>query len=281
MSKDQEYSPLMAEDVDNEPGTPTNPPPYKPRRIVERFAALFTQRVLAVLLGLETILLALAVISLTVKRRPSTCFVSAPKDKVLYSPALEAVEHEVKVYNVGFTGDLSPFQIASSPKLDQMWSDLYNFGISRIPKEQAALLPNKTHAIPGDPGYYIAELDVFHNLHCLNKVRMALDPDYYPDWRISTTGNWIETQKNATEHVNHCIDWIRQSIMCSSDTSVVVWQWKEWANTSLVQGNVAHTCRKFEKIQDWAKDRMLLKTYDPTVRIEDDIVVPIFHEDMS
>lgn len=34
-------------------------------------------------------------------------------------------------------------------------------GISRITKDEAARLPNKTHAIPGDDGHYIAELDVF------------------------------------------------------------------------------------------------------------------------
>ena len=45
-------------------------------------------------------------------------------------------------------------------------------GISKISKDQAAKLPNKTHAIPGDEGYYIAELDVFHNLHCLVCLHM-------------------------------------------------------------------------------------------------------------
>ncbi|KAJ7791383.1 hypothetical protein B0H13DRAFT_1521822, partial [Mycena leptocephala] len=172
------------------------------------------------------------------------------------APALEAVEHEVKVYNVGFGSDFSEFQIPSSPALDEMWSDLYNFGVSRITKEEAVRLPNKTHAIPGDDGHYIAALDVFHNLHCLNKVRMALDPDYYPDWRISTTNNWIPSQKNATQQ-SHCLSWLRQSIMCNSDTSVIVWQWDSTLNASVFKGNVAHTCRKFDKVQAWAKDRML------------------------
>ncbi|KAJ7062079.1 hypothetical protein C8F01DRAFT_1284132 [Mycena amicta] len=277
MSNKQEYSPLMADDGESEPSTPL------PQRMgfAGRLTSKLTRSVIGALLAIETVVLVLAIIALSMKRHQPTCFVTPSPQKVLYSPALDAVEHEVRVYNVGFTGDLSPFQIPSSPKLDMLWSDLYNFGISRITKEEAAQLPNKTHAIPGDPGHYIAELDVFHNLHCLNKVRMALDPDYYPDWRMSTSNNWIETQKNATEHVNHCVDWIRQSLMCAGDTSVIVWQWKNWANASLVQGNVAHTCRKFDKIQDWAKDRMLLKTYDPTVRIEDDIVVPVFHNDMS
>lgn len=35
---------------------------------------------------------------------------------------------------------------------------------------EAARLPNKTHAIPGDDVYYIAELDVLHSLHCLVRV---------------------------------------------------------------------------------------------------------------
>jgi hypothetical protein len=69
--------------------------------------------------------------------------------------------------------DRSPFQIPSSPKLDQMWSDLYNCrdllslnsqgtntcakpdGISKITKDEAARLPNKTHAIPGDEDHYV------------------------------------------------------------------------------------------------------------------------------
>jgi len=44
--------------------------------------------------------------------------------------------------------------------------------ILRIPKEQAALLPNRTEPITGDPdGYYIAQVDVFHQLHCLVRSR--------------------------------------------------------------------------------------------------------------
>ena len=37
----------------------------------------------------------------------------------------------------------------------------------KIPRNEAVLLPNKTYPIRDEPGYYIAELDVFHQLHCL------------------------------------------------------------------------------------------------------------------
>ncbi|KAJ7263055.1 hypothetical protein C8J57DRAFT_1334565 [Mycena rebaudengoi] len=269
MSKDQEYSPLIGEasdDVEEESLQKSS------------WTFKISRTLLAGLLAAETLLLAVALYALF--KQKNICTVPLKSNRVLYSPALEAVENQVQVYHVGFPGDLSPFQVPPSPALDQAWSDLYNFGISRITKDQAALLPNKTHAIPGDEGHYIAELDVFHNLHCLNKVRMALDPDYYPDWKISTTNNLIPSQKNATEHVYHCVDWIRQSLMCAGDTSVIVWQWADFAKESIVKGNVAHTCRNFEKLQDWAKERTLLDVYDPSVKIEDDIVVPIFHNEI-
>ncbi|KAF7345303.1 hypothetical protein MSAN_01907000 [Mycena sanguinolenta] len=280
MSKDHEYQPLSNDTRELLDEADVDAPSLQPTGI-RKFSAWIMHHALAVLLVIET--MALVVLVTVLLRRPSQADGGMPlgSQKVLYSPALSAVENEVKVYHLGFPGDLSPFQIPSSPELDLMWSDLYNFGVSRITKEEAARLPNKTHAIPGDPGHYIAELDVFHNLHCLNKVRMALDPDYYPDWRISTSNNHISAQKHATEHISHCIDWLRQSIMCHVDTSVIVWQWDSKANESRVKGNVAHTCRKFDKITEWAKERVLVNTYDPTVRIEDDIVIPVLHQEIS
>ncbi|KAK7062678.1 hypothetical protein VNI00_000166 [Paramarasmius palmivorus] len=188
--------------------------------------------------------------------------------RVLYSPALDAVEPQIKVFNVGFEGDLSPYQIPSSPELDRAWDDLYQFGISRITKEEATQLPNKTQPIPGDEDHYIAELDVFHNLHCLNMVRKALDPVYYSNWNITENAK-------AAQHVSHCVDWIRQSIMCHADTSVIVWQWEDWANETLVRGKVAHTCRNFEKIQDWAKEHQILDKFDGSVHLTDDITIPV------
>ncbi|KAJ7138306.1 hypothetical protein C8R44DRAFT_607441, partial [Mycena epipterygia] len=190
------------------------------------------------------------------------------------APALEAVEYEVKVYHVGSPSDLSPFQIPSSPALDRMWSDLYNVDILRLTKEEAAKLPNKTHAIPGDEDHYIAELDVFHNLHCLVGSSNATEHVGRPLLHVS------RAETNSSFPVAHCVDWIRQSIMCSGDTSVVVWQWDDLVKTTKVQGKIAHTCRKFDKLHDWAKEHGLKTKYDPTVHIEDDIVVPIFHNEI-
>lgn len=43
--------------------------------------------------------------------------------------------------------------------------------IMKIPRSEAVLLPNKTYPIKNEPGYYLAGLDVFHQLHCLVRPR--------------------------------------------------------------------------------------------------------------
>lgn len=89
--------------------------------------------------------------------------------------------------------------------LDKRWEDLYDcmlsralgipvadadiqtVGISSIPRWQADKLENKTEAIPGTEDYLI-ELDMFHQLHCLDMVRKALYPDRYEGWKRNPDG---------------------------------------------------------------------------------------------
>jgi hypothetical protein len=115
--------------------------------------------------------------------------VGCPLIVPLPAPAQHVVEDIVQFYAGGFGDDKTSFQIPSSPALDDAGDALYQRmlsahffhlsrnqlicgssltdGISRIPKSVAAQIPNMTSRIPGDPGFYIAELDVYHELHCL------------------------------------------------------------------------------------------------------------------
>ena len=86
----------------------------------------------------------------------------------------------------GFDDEKSAYQGPPSPAVDQNWDDLFGmiclsenlsldltstaeFGASRIDRATADQLINRTSEIPGDPGHYLTALDVFHQLHCLNR----------------------------------------------------------------------------------------------------------------
>ncbi|KAF5552892.1 hypothetical protein FMEXI_2672 [Fusarium mexicanum] len=81
------------------------------------------------------------------------------KDHV-YSPVEELVQYKNLVFTTGFGSERTPYQGPPTPERDALWDDLYlNFGVSRIPRDSAAKLMNKTIPIPGEPGQYVIELN--------------------------------------------------------------------------------------------------------------------------
>jgi hypothetical protein len=62
-------------------------------------------------------------------------------------------------------------------------------GISWLTKKEASHLLNKTLPAPHDSDKYMIQLEVFHNLHCLNMLRKSLYPDQYPEmWEYHENG---------------------------------------------------------------------------------------------
>jgi hypothetical protein len=61
--------------------------------------------------------------------------------------------------------------------------------------------------------------------------------------------------------------------MCSSDISVIVWQWNYEEQRAQAQADVVHTCRNFEKILGWAREHKAKVQFDAEVFIQDDIRV--------
>lgn len=127
-------------------------------------------------------------------------------------------------------------------------------GISWVTPQEAALLPNATSRIPNTPDKYIVGLDVFHQLHCLDELRKALAPEYYGD--------------DAGMHVSHCMEHLRQAVMCNVDVSTVYWTWSEPLKKNLADARVAHTCRDFGAVKEWAEGRIVEGGFDDTVFVE-------------
>jgi len=167
----------------------------------------------------------------------------------LYSPAQNAVQYTNRVFT-----NVREKTIYHSPPTDegdQAWEDLYGFGISKIPSDQAILLPNETLATPGDDRYSVMSLDVFHQLHCLNMIRKALHPERYGPIPLGT----MDDRYPPFDHVDHCVNSIRESLMCAADISANTFVYDEYLGTDVPRLDVWHTCRDFGKIQVWARER--------------------------
>lgn len=69
-------------------------------------------------------------------------------------------------------------------------------------------------------------------------------------------------------HMDHCIDQIRQALMCSSDISPRPFGWDPKLRMVMPINNVIRTCRNFDSIRDWARTH---QTHDMnmTFQVED------------
>ncbi|KAK5996325.1 hypothetical protein PT974_03080 [Cladobotryum mycophilum] len=196
-----------------------------------------------------------------------------PTGYFIAAPAQDAIEYEVKRFHRGFGDEKTLYQGDPSPDLDKAWKELYDeVSISKLSKAQAELLPNKTYPFVEDDGYYIAELAVFHQLHCVNAIRIALAKDYYKNVFEAFEFDDIEGSYGR-RHISHCLDTLREAIMCASDISVINWQWNSEANKALGHGDVVHSCRSFDRIREWAVDKMAVVDFNDEVQITDDPVV--------
>jgi len=59
-------------------------------------------------------------------------------------------------------------------------------------------------------------------------------------------------------HVSHCLDIIRQQLMCTVDVGVLGQVWiHPKAPEAYVDFNTRHMCRGFEAIRRWAEERQM------------------------
>lgn len=69
-----------------------------------------------------------------------------------------------------------------------------------------------------------------------------------------------------TVHIDHCIDQLRQSLMCTADVSPIPYQWYDSLDSYMPATGSVHTCRDFEAIHKWAKGRVITD-WDLTIKL--------------
>lgn len=71
--------------------------------------------------------------------------------------------------------------------------------ISVISENEASKLLNETRAAPKTPEFYLVQLQVFHDLHCLNLIRKWVYMDVYTD-----QAEWVDgTLNHGTVNALH------------------------------------------------------------------------------
>ncbi|KAI5868033.1 hypothetical protein GGS23DRAFT_8141 [Durotheca rogersii] len=174
-----------------------------------------------------------------------------------WSPAASAVKYETQQFDLPPKAE-GPY-VGKGDDVDAAWDEISAIGDTMISREEMLKLgldPDVSLAITdprdGRPGYRVA-FEVFHQLHCLNLIRQNVYKDHY----APLGGDTSAQPEHLQGHLNHCIDALRQFVMCQADVGVFSFTFPfndgdPWPNYS-----TPHTCRNFDSIRRWAIDHIV------------------------
>ncbi|TDZ54060.1 Cyclochlorotine biosynthesis protein O [Colletotrichum trifolii] len=172
-----------------------------------------------------------------------------------YSPYIDSGDLEFVEYTEqNHLMQPSPFRGKPTPEVEEAWIRLWRVPPIRFPEDKLPAL-NK---MPADKYEHVPEslgggvkgfLNVFHQLHCLNLVRQYT---YREDYDYSNVTAFRAPAELVRGHIDHCIETIRKSLMCTADVTPVLFE-KDPSRPSGSKSdfNLWRKCRNFEKIQDW------------------------------
>ncbi|KAL4912982.1 tat pathway signal sequence [Aspergillus aurantiobrunneus] len=178
------------------------------------------------------------------------------------SAVLSAVP--IKYHRQQFNGSFlkeNVFRQGAGPEVDAAWESLgVNYRPIRVPVDEAAksgIGPDQVQIRAKYGGGYPANVEGLHHLHCLNLLRQSLYYNY-EYYRAQGVGAFKNGDFIVRRHVSHCLDIIRQQLMCTVDVGLFGQVWVHPDRpSSFVDFNTEHRCRNFEDIRDWAERNQL------------------------
>lgn len=98
-----------------------------------------------------------------------------------------------------------------TPANNALWQQPKDVGVVRIPSVDADAygLPASETLEPLFPQDSLYQMTVFHQIHCLSRIRDALVP--------ADDENDGGNEVRVTNHTLHCVDYLRKTLMCNAD----------------------------------------------------------------
>ncbi|ETS85648.1 hypothetical protein PFICI_03673 [Pestalotiopsis fici W106-1] len=195
---------------------------------------------------------------------------SPPATNAWTAPILDKLD--LGMDRVMFEGALqdntSIWRQTPSPEVDAAWDYITTEGMEAVTAPAEDVLRSGKNVsmsvkVPTSWGLgddaYLAQIEVFHQIHCLNQLRKEVYAEYY----FTSPANDLRIG-----HRNHCIHMILQVLMCNADTGLIFHNWVHNSDLPAPQTrafadfNTIKKCKNFDNILDWAREKGVKNTYD-------------------
>ncbi|KAH0386197.1 hypothetical protein KCU92_g2900, partial [Aureobasidium melanogenum] len=194
---------------------------------------------------------------------------TSPPETDYPSPFFEQIDTDL--HDVTFHGAVhdnsSIFRQPPSAIVDEAWNRVAatGFEITRTSAEALSLTgkdPSTCVKAPADwqlgSDAYLVQIDVFHQIHCLNELRKELYSDHYYNEDYRAQVPWSV----HIAHKQHCVHILLQNLMCHADLEVIPHHWIHYSTINqlgrpetepLADFSVHKKCRNFDAILAWAE----------------------------
>ncbi|CAO1605803.1 hypothetical protein XANCAGTX0491_009309 [Xanthoria calcicola] len=130
----------------------------------------------------------------------------------------------------------SRFAGEPSPEIDATWDELLAPMNIRVTKAELDSENVESVVLP-EGGGYLSWIGAFHQLHCINMLRKWVHPEYYHADMTPAA------KKHMESHVDHCIEFLRQSALCRPDLSLTTFKWDPQKTRPMFNASESsHTC---------------------------------------
>ena len=144
-----------------------------------------------------------------------------------------------------------------NPHLEKLPVDFEQVAITVEPNNRFSLIDDEAWAATFPPKHGFSRLGpegrafavaLYHQLHCVNALRFS--------YTVARDG--LETDpeilRNKVGHDNHCFQFLRQSIQCKADNSLVPISTNHNASLASMGFGVTHRCRNWEQVKQFIYD---------------------------
>ncbi|KAI1109342.1 hypothetical protein F5Y14DRAFT_456134 [Nemania sp. NC0429] len=158
------------------------------------------------------------------------------------SPVAEGIEMELRTIDTQFPAK-NVYKGTPSAELDDAWSALTNNMHVRISADELEGMNETSISLSDTAGGYLAGVDAVHQIHCLNYIRERAYKEYYEELPM------------AEMHLDHCIDSIRQTLMCAPNDGLFMYDWSPQLTGPAPRFISRRKCINWSRLTSWAAER--------------------------
>ncbi|KAI3323801.1 hypothetical protein HD806DRAFT_74728 [Xylariaceae sp. AK1471] len=144
----------------------------------------------------------------------------------------------------------SKFSKKPGQELDEAWHDLLAGMNIKVSGEWVEKFGAQSVRFADGSGI-LAQLGIYHDLHCLKKLKHWNFRSYY---HANLTNAEIEEEEY---HIEHCLEWLRVAALCRGDTTLTTLHWGGGPDRTLLQTEypIPRQCVDSERILAWSEER--------------------------